>query len=153
KGHRPLQGRSLLAVGDPVFTPPRRRRPEPPRHGLLVKLVLPRSNAARAGLQSGDVLLSYDSVALHQVADLTMSTTSERVPARCWREGRERELRLNGGPLGIHLDHWPAPVAVAAWREAETLLALRGTGHQPLPGTRWEVQALARLVGPDRSTV
>jgi tetratricopeptide (TPR) repeat protein len=153
KGHRPLRGRSLLALGDPVFAPPRRRRPEPPRHGLLVKLVLPRSNAARAGLQSGDVLLSYGSVVLKKVTDLKVSTTPGRVPARCWREGRERQLRLAGGPLGLLLDHRPAPVAVAAWREAETLLALRGTGHRPLPGTRWEVQALARLVGPARATV
>src|SRR5262249_40807831 len=152
KGHRPLRGRSLLALGDPVFAPPQRRRPEPPRDGLLVKLVLPRSNAARAGLRSGDVLLSYGSVALHKVADLKESIASGRVPARCWREGQERELRLAGGPLGIVVDHRPAPVAVAAWREAETMLALRGTGHRPLPGTRWEVQALARLVGPDQAT-
>jgi CHAT domain-containing protein len=153
KGHRPLRGRSLLALGDPVFAPPKRRLPAPPRHGLLVKVVLPRSNAARAGLQAGDVLLRYDSIALKKVTDLKVSTTSERVPARCWREGRERELRLTGGPLGLLLDHRPAPVAVAAWREAETMLALRGSGHQSLPGTRWEVQALARLVGPDQATV
>jgi CHAT domain-containing protein len=120
---------------------------------LLVKVVLPQSNAARAGLQSGDVLLSYDSALLKKVTDLKVSTDSERVLARCWREGQERELRLAGGPLGLVVDHRPAPVAVAAWREAETMLALRGTGHPPLPGTRWEVQALARLVGPHQSTV
>src|SRR5262249_41214986 len=132
KGHRPLRGLPLLALGDPVFAPPQRRLPEPPRHGLLVKLVLPRSNAARASLRAGDVLLSYDSVVLKKVTDLKVSGSSGRVPTRCWREGRERQLRLNGGPLGIVVDNRPAPVAVAAWREAETMLALRGTGHRPL---------------------
>jgi CHAT domain-containing protein len=46
------------------------------------------------------------------------------------------------------LDGRSAPAAVRAWRRLNESRLLRGTGHKALPGTRQEVQALARLV-PD----
>ena len=58
--HRPLKGGPALALGFPSFKGPRRTPAEPPDHGVLLKLVVPGGPAARAGLKSGDVLLSYD---------------------------------------------------------------------------------------------
>jgi CHAT domain-containing protein len=122
-------------------------------------MVLPGSNAGRAGfrngqvgLKGGDVLLQYGSTALKNLFDLKLATEG-RVKALCWRDGEELELRLAAGPLGVVLDNRPAPVAVAAWQEADNLLVMRGTGHARLPGSRWEVEALARLVGINESTV
>jgi len=103
--HRPLHGAPFMALRDPVFTPPERRLAEPPPHGLLVKLVLPGSNAARAGLKGGDVLLGYGSAALKRLTDLKPSTEG-RVKARCWRAGQEMDLRLAAGPLGVVLTRW-----------------------------------------------
>ncbi len=151
--HRPLRGDSLLALGDPVFAVPKAVVPEPPAHGLLLKLVVPGGNAARAGLRPGDVLLAYSGKQLKAPADLVPSTGEGPVRASYWREGKEAEARLRPGPLGVAIDPRPAAEAVRAWRRADELLALRGTGHAPLPGSRWEVEALARLLGKDRSTL
>jgi uncharacterized iron-regulated protein len=43
----------------------------PAGHGLVVKQILPGSNAERAGLQLGDLLLSLDSDSLTEISDLT----------------------------------------------------------------------------------
>jgi tetratricopeptide (TPR) repeat protein len=141
--HRPLRTSPLLALGDPVFNPPTARLPEPPGHGLLLRVVVPAGRAHRAGLRSGDVLLRYGQKSLREPGDLKSGDAP--VKAAYWREGREAEVRLEAGPLGVVVDPRPAPDAVRAWRQAGTLLAARGTGHRPLPGTRLEVQALARL--------
>lgn len=52
-----------------------------------------------------------------------------------------------GDPIFDPSDQTPAA------KPGEALLVQRGTGHVRLPGTRSEVQALARLVGPDRTTL
>jgi CHAT domain-containing protein/tetratricopeptide (TPR) repeat protein len=141
--HRKLQPSTLLALGDPVFTSPTLRLPEPPSHGLLLKAVLPGGAAARANLHSGDVLLDYDGRRLKSLKDLRLRDATVR--ATFWRDGQESTARLTGRRLGAVLDARPAAEAVKAWRETEFIT--RGAKrYQGLPGTRQEVQALSRLV-------
>jgi CHAT domain-containing protein len=65
---------------------------------------------------------------------------------RYWRAGQERSTKVPAGPLGVRLDGRPAPQAVAAWRAADLSPVPRGADPVALPGTRWEVRALSRLV-------
>jgi len=142
----------LLALGDPVFTRSGETSPSPPPppdHGLLVRQVLPGSHAAAAGLRPGDVLLRYAGTrlstrdelltALHQPAG------GDR-PLTVWREGHTRELAVPPGPLGVVVDNRPAPDALFVQRSAdEVLRRTRGPAPAPLPGSRAEVEAIARL--------
>jgi tetratricopeptide (TPR) repeat protein len=146
KGPRPLSASPLLALADPVFTPREVRPPGPPGHGLLLAAVVPGGNAARAGLRSGDVLLRYGDRRLDSLDDLKKAIGTARAAASAWRDGRTFEVRLDGGPLGVSLDRRPAPEAVRERRRIDTLLAQRGSGHRPLPGTRVEAEAICRLV-------
>jgi tetratricopeptide (TPR) repeat protein len=142
--HRPLRGDSLLAVGDPVFTPA--ALPAPPGHGLLLGRVLPKGRAGRAGLRAGDVLLSLGDQRLDTVDDLKKALSGGAEEARYWREGKEGRARLAGSDaLGAAIDKRPGPIAVQRWRELERAVE-RGTGHKALPGTAREVKALAALV-------
>jgi tetratricopeptide (TPR) repeat protein len=142
--HRPLRATSLLALGDPVFEVPSPNQPEPPAQGILLVAVLPSGNAARAGLRSGDVLLRWGQDRLTSLADLKKASGPGRV--RVWRDGKEFDVRLEGTALGVSVDRRSPADAIRARRQLDSLLAKRGTGHRPLPGTRWEVEALARLV-------
>jgi tetratricopeptide (TPR) repeat protein len=144
KEHRPLRGSSLLALGDPVFAPP--APATPPGHGVLLTQVLPKGGAARAGLRAGDVLLSLGGRQLRGPADLRQALAAAPAELAYWREGQLHAVRLGGAGLGARFDGRPGPEAVRNWRELHHSLLLRGTGHKPLPGTRREVQALARLV-------
>jgi hypothetical protein len=146
KGHRPLSGTSLLALGDPTFSAPAHRPPEPPSHGLLVRSVVPLGNAAGAGLRAGDVLLEYDGTVLRSPADLKPRAAGGRVRARLWREGEERVVRLNGGRLDADFDPRPANEALPERERLDRPLVSRGPAYQPLPGTRLEVRTLTRLV-------
>ncbi len=154
KKHRPL-GASLLAVGDPAFRP----APPPPDHGLYVRAVLPGSNAARAGLQAGDVLLSYNGVRLRTGKDLRLVREgTERLPVRVWRDGQVQERTVAPGPLGVAGTPDPPAVVLRQQRAAEALLGRRAGHYAPLPGTRLEVEGLARffdkkrlLLGPEAS--
>src|SRR5262249_47807193 len=70
-----------------------------------------------------------------------------------WRDGQVTRRDLDPGPLGVVLDPRPAPQAIAANRALHKLLvAARGGAEDfaPLPGTRFEVQALAQLFQADR---
>ncbi len=68
-----------------------------------------------------------------------------------WREGITREVKVAAGPLGVAIDPRPAKAVVLARQAAErVLLGMRGGSHQRLPGTRREVEAVARLF-PARS--
>jgi CHAT domain-containing protein len=119
---------------------------------VLVRVVTPGSNAARAGLRSGDVLLSYRGTALNSPADLgPLLTQPGRSRVVFWRDGQRHSASLEPGPLGVVLDRRTAGVAVAAWRRAEELPTRSGR-YQALPGTRLEVQALRRLVGSHQTT-
>jgi tetratricopeptide (TPR) repeat protein len=142
--HRVLASTALLAVGDPTFdrAPPA----EPPASGVFVQTVLPRSFAAQAGLQAGDVLLSVGATKLQSIDDLQRALSALPATAQVWREGRTLAVRLQGSALGVVLDKRAARVAVVAHRQQREAVAQRGTGHKRLPGTRLEVEAIAALV-------
>src|SRR5262249_27320929 len=131
--HRPLRGGSLLALGDPAFEPPPRSLPEPPEHGVLVKVVLARGNAARPGLQAGHVLRRVGGSPVKSLDDLkTASAGTGQLPVRYWRMGQEADTRLAAGRLDAVLDPRPAAQAVQAFRDSEALLTFR-SGHRRLP--------------------
>jgi tetratricopeptide (TPR) repeat protein len=164
-----LREARLLAVADPTFTTPDRPKdpPAPPDHGVLITLVQPESNAARAGLHRDDVLLSYAGAKLASLEELTAairknSTDAQpgaALPVVAWRSGETLELKVAPGPLGVGLSKQPAAEAIRATRDADALLArCRGDAFQSLPGTRREAEAIAKLfpaadtlLGPDAS--
>jgi hypothetical protein len=155
---RPDRHAGLLAVGDPVFE----RRDEsseptlPPDHGLLLNVVVPGSNAATHGLKPGDVLLAYNAVTLNTKDDLkVVSEGNKPVLVDVWRHGRSVQRGLDPGKLGVVLDPRPAPVAIAEQRKLQQMLVAARGGDEdfaPLPGTRYEVEALARLFQADDRT-
>src|SRR5262249_37065734 len=121
----------------------------PPDHGLLVHVVVPGSNAAAHGLQPGDVLLAYNGTALRRREDFkAVPEPGPPVPIDVCRDGESARRELAPGRLGVVFDPRPAPVAIAEERELrQALVAARSGGEAfaPLPGTRREVEALARL--------
>jgi CHAT domain-containing protein len=147
----------LLVLGDPVFATPDtpKKLPEPPDHGVLLTQVQPKSNAARAGLQAGDVLLRYGDTKLTALADLAGALqksshkprgTDPDLPVAVWRNGRTLKVKVFPGPLGVVPSRQAAAEAIRAARDAEELLRRsRGPVFQPLPGTRREVHAIAKL--------
>jgi hypothetical protein len=142
--HRPLQGDSLLALGDPAFGRP--ARAVPPAHGVVLSAVHPSSSAYRAGLRAGDVLLQVGTARLNDHDELKTALGQLPAAVRFWRDGKESEVRLTGLPLGIAADPRSARAALRArWRLADSV-AVRGPDPAALPGTRAEVQTLARLV-------
>ena len=142
----------LLARGAPVFSRPDETGPPPqppPDHGLLVRLVSPGSHAAAAGLRPGDVLLRCAGTWLgtrdELLSALRQPAGGDR-PLTVWREGRTLELTVPPGLLGVVLDRQPAPDALFVQRSAdEVLRRAGGPAPEPLPGSRAEVEAIARL--------
>jgi hypothetical protein len=148
----------LLAVGDPVFT-----RPEPPlppktalpEHGLLITGVMPKSNAAQSGMQAGDVLQVYAGTKLSTLYDLrtalakglqAKSGEEARVPVEVWRNGKTHNLHVRPGPLGIQTNLRPAKEELLAKPDGDSVVrASQGPAWTPVPGTRREVEAIARL--------
>jgi tetratricopeptide (TPR) repeat protein len=144
--------RGLLALADPAFDPPARiDEPPPPlpERGVLLTAVLPGSNAARARLRPGDVLLRYHDTDLHGPADLKplpADAAAQEVAVTAWRDGKTFETRLQPGKLGVVGAQEPAPQALAKQREQDRrLAALREEKWLRLPGTRTEAEALQRL--------
>ncbi|MFI5459559.1 MAG: CHAT domain-containing protein [Isosphaerales bacterium] len=153
---RPGRHAGLLALGDPVYElPDRSSEPKPlPDHGLLVNMVAPGSNAAIHGVKPEDVLLAYNGTALHSREDLkAVPEPGQPVPVEVWRAGQVAKRDLAPGKLGVVLDTRPAPVAIAEQRKLQqVLMAARSGGDEnfaPLPGTRYEVEALAQLFQAD----
>jgi hypothetical protein len=148
---RPDRQAGLLALGDPIFEDSQRSKmPNPlPDHGLLVNLVVPGSNAATHGLKPGDVLLTYNGTALKQKDDLkTVVQGDKPIAVEVWREGQTSPRELAAGKLGVVLDSRPAPAAIAEQRKLQQVLITARSGDEDfasLPGTRYEVEALARL--------
>jgi hypothetical protein len=148
---RPDSHAGLLALGDPVFEQDRSAgdsQPLPER-GLLINMVAPGSNAATHGLKPGDVLLAYNGVALNTKEDLKVIAEGNKpVVVDVWRDGQRAQRDLAPGKLGVVLDPRPARLAIAEGRKLQQVLVVaRGGGEDlpPLPGTRYEVEALARL--------
>ena len=152
---RPDRHAGLLALGDPVYElPDASSEPKPlPDHGLLVNVVVPGSNAANHGLKPGDVLLAYNGVRVNKKDDLKVVAEGDKpIAVEVWRDGRSAQRNLAPGKLGVVLDPRPAPEAIAANRAINKVLVAARSGDEdfaPLPGTRYEVEALARLFKAD----
>jgi tetratricopeptide (TPR) repeat protein len=152
---RPDRHAGLLALGDPVYERhDESDEPGPrPDHGLLVQRVAPGSNAASHGLKSGDVLLAYQGRALKTSDDLKVVAAGDRpIGVDIWRDGRASRGELAPGDLGVVLDPRPAPEAIAAKRAMDRWLSSDRSGDRDfkqLPGTRREVEAIARLFESD----
>ena len=146
----------LLAVGDPVFLPPAKPHEvaKPPDYGVYLAQVQPGSNAAAAGLRQGDVLLTYAGTKLSKPEDLKLVEAGEAVPVQVWRDGQVLEVKVQPGRLGVVLSRQAAAAAVTAAREGAAAVAAldRGPTLEPLPGSRREVEAIARLF-PHRRTL
>jgi len=155
KQPRPDRHAGLLALGDPVYDrPDKSSDPKPlPDHGLLVNLAGRDSNAANHGLQDGDVLLGYNGMALNKKDDLKVVAEGNKpIAVEVWREGRSSLRDLAPGKLGVMIDPRPAPVAIAENRKLQRVLVAARGGDEDfarLPGTRYEVEALARLFKSD----
>ncbi len=71
---------------------------------------------------------------------------SQTVVLAVWREGQTLELTAAPGPLGVVPSKDSAAEGIRARREGDALLrGLRGNTLPSLPGSRTEVQAIARL--------
>jgi CHAT domain-containing protein len=70
------------------------------------------------------------------------------VPVELWREGRTARRELGPGKLGVVLDPRPAALAIKDQRRLDQVLTAARSSSEPfarLPGTLYEVEALARL--------
>jgi tetratricopeptide (TPR) repeat protein len=154
---RPLR---LLALGDPAFPPETKAgpAPNPPGHGIAIVDVVPHGNADLFGIIAGDVLLEYDGKTLQTSSDLVLVPKGDKavhVPVKVWRHGEIRPVEVAAGPLGILSNaKQSAAQVVLARRAAEEVLApgIRGVDLTALPGTRYEVQAIAALFPKDHAT-
>jgi CHAT domain-containing protein/tetratricopeptide (TPR) repeat protein len=157
---KPAQPRlhTLLAVGDPAYPEPKPgpALPAPPSSGLFIVAVDPKGNAGSRGVQSGDVLLTYDGVSLKTPTDLKLYPTDSpprRVPLRLWRSGQEQTIEVAVGRLGVAFDGRPAAESVLAQRAVDEVLpGRRADTLTRLPGTRREVKAIAGLFPGGRAT-
>jgi CHAT domain-containing protein len=98
--------------------------------------------------------LAYHGTALHKREDLkAVPEPGQPVPVEVWRAGQVAKRELAPGKLGVVIDTRPAPVAIAEQRRLQQLLMVARSGGDgdfaPLPGTRYEVEALARLFKSD----
>ncbi|MGO9468107.1 MAG: tetratricopeptide repeat protein [Isosphaeraceae bacterium] len=152
---RPDRHAGLLALGDPVYdNPSQSNDPKPtPDHGLLLNVVVRGSNAANHGLKDGDVLLVYNGHVLNKQDDLKVITEGDKpISIEVWRDGVFSRQELSAGNLGVLIDPRSAREAITEQRKLQQVLAAArsgGDGFSPLPGTRPEVEAIARLFKSD----
>lgn len=144
--HRSIKSPTLLALGDPAFRLATQKPAEPPGDGVLVRAVVPGGNGERAGLRAGDVIVRLGKRTIRNLDDLKQAFAEGASPLVYWREGKEESVRLQAGQLGASLDTRPAAEAVKAWRSGQRAAGKQDEDFAPLPGTRLEVEALARLV-------
>jgi hypothetical protein len=118
-----------------------------PATGLLIFDVLPESHAQHAGLQVGDILTHYDGqpIASHaELSALARTANNDRrseILILAVRAGRELEITLPAGPLGVRLEEVakgdrrplpnPAPTDPIDWRPLQQSLAQ--------PSHRWQL--------------
>ena len=121
-----------------------------------VTKVAPESNAAQSGLLSDDVMLAYNGQKLTGAEQLGPAiraaaadgTTRGKggIPVSVWRDGKVLSLSVAPGRLGVYTSKQRAAEAIRTRRQLDNALArTRGESFGPLPGTRREVQAIARL--------
>ncbi len=152
---RPDRHAGLLALGDPVYErPDRSSEPKPPPdHGLLLNVVVRGSNAANHALKDGDVLLAYNGQTLNKKDDLKVVADGDKpITVEVWSDGRTSRRELAPGKLGVMIDTRPAPEAIVEQRKLQQVLVVARGGDEhfvPLPGTRYEAEALARLFQSD----
>ena len=109
-------------------------------------------------IRPGDILLEYDRKPLKSTADLAALSTrgrSARIAVKTWRDGEIRSFTIAAGPLGVQFDgSRSAARFVRELREAMSILRARfgALGLTPLPGTRREVEAIARLFPEGQAT-
>jgi tetratricopeptide (TPR) repeat protein len=154
----PANDDGLLALGDPVVPPPDERvEPPLPPGGILVRHVAATGGAAQANMLPGDVVLKYagtEVTSLDQFRQLAQEhQLDESVALTVWRGGQRFESRVPSGKLGVIFDPEPAATAATAKTEADQLLLAlrRGGAWRELPGTLFELAALQRLFGDERS--
>jgi CHAT domain-containing protein len=98
-------------------------------------------------------LLAYNGTALKKKDDLkTVVQGDKPIAVEVWREGQTSPRELAPGKLGVVLDVRPAPEAITEQRKLQQVLVAARSGDEdfaPLPGTRYEVEALARLFQSD----
>jgi tetratricopeptide (TPR) repeat protein len=155
RGRPPTDGRGVLALADPIFDAERHkpsRTPLPPG-GVLVTMVVPKGNAARAGLAADDVLLRYADSELKDTAELgrlmPQHARDPEVRVTVWRAGQTAERTVAGGALGLVMARRPAPEALTERYKNDQLVAQSRAGAEgdwpELPGTRAEAEGLRRL--------
>ena len=75
----------------------------PDASGAAVAEVTPDSGAEKAGLQPGDIILNYDSHAIHSPADLpplvAMTKPGTRVPLEILRHGKKQTVQVTVGTM------------------------------------------------------
>jgi len=151
---------TMLAVGDPKF---RKTEKEvafsgpPPKAGILIIKVLPDCNAAKNGIKNQDVLLRYGVTKLENPASLfgaiKEQSNNAAVELTVWRAGKTFTVKVPTGPLGIQIHKEPAEQVILAQRDAERVIrASHGADYTPLPGSRAEVEAIAKLL-PKEATL
>ncbi len=165
-----------VVVGDPVFASYQEDELDYPDEGILLAMVQEGSNADAAGLSRGDVLLSYGQHELASAADLgpAIGATAEAmatrgaskqdrpVSARVWRDGKELDVSLATGRMGVGLSRESPSAGLRSMatfdRSTDSLAAnataleqvrFYGGGLSPLPATRLEAAAIASMLGDD----
>ncbi len=152
---RPERRGGLLAVGDPVFKQRTIKPidPQPPDHGLVINMVIPDSSAAAIGLKPGDVLLSYNGIALVKREDLkAVQEPGGPVAVDVWRGGKVKRVEVARGKLGVVVDTRASAVAIVEERKlSQALAAARSDAEDfpALPYARREIDTLAELFRAD----
>ena len=97
--------------------------------------------------QVDDVLLNYAGIPLNKNQDMLdvikklSGNGSATIPVQVWRDGRQLEVPVRPGRLGIYFPNDPAPVAIAARRWPRTCFAALcgaiASTPCPAPAAKW----------------
>jgi len=151
----------VVALGDPVFSR-RKSAALPPEKGVLVA-------AGHGQLEAGDVLLVYDGKPLadakalraevRRVEDEAEAGGKSEIKLRVWRAGRELDVTVKPGSLGIEVAREAPREAWPKLLEQSLVTLQRGASVDRfgdlarLPGTRREVEAIYRSLGANKVAV